>query len=85
MVVKDWPEGGTNWRGSSQMAQEVFCRDEATLYWVPQALQIRRSSEVHRVGVEDILWFGMFLLSSILLNRYAKSRIRGLFSGSGYF
>ena len=72
-----------NWRGSSQMAQELFCEGEEVLYWVPQALQIRRSSEVQRVGIEDILV--VWNVSPYkYADGYAKSRIYtkyALFSG----
>ena len=40
-VVKDWPEGGTNWRGSSQMKHVLREEREMCGCWVPQAVQMR--------------------------------------------
>ena len=48
-VVKDCPSGGTNWRGSSQIRQLVFPSGSVTSYWVPHAVQSKRSSDVERV------------------------------------
>lgn len=45
-VVKLWPDGGTNCRGSSQIRQDVLWEEESTSYWAPQAVQIRSSSDV---------------------------------------
>ena len=53
-VVKDWPDGGMYWRGSSQILQEVLLAEAVTSYWAPHALHIRRVSDVMRVGVGGV-------------------------------
>jgi len=39
-VVQTWPDGGTNWRGSSQIGQRSGSFDEGE-NWVPQVTQIK--------------------------------------------
>ena len=47
-MVKDWPEAGTNWRGSSQMRQWRGGLVKGAPYWVPHVVQMRRVGEVVR-------------------------------------
>lgn len=53
-VVKDWPDGGIYWRGSSQILQDVLLDEAVTSYWAPHALHIRRASDVMRVGFGSV-------------------------------
>lgn len=53
-MVKDCPEGGTNWRGSSHIRHDDLFDEYSTSYCAPHAVQIRRSSKVKRVVFDEV-------------------------------